>query len=206
MKKKKEAHKLLLTLADSLLTPEGYVRNSQRIVVKENSRFNWSLSFPFRFTMNTIGFFNIIAGIQIPDLNSQFYAEETKFVPHIIVPFHFLDPGRHFKEWQFQTEGDLWGLTEDICLAIEQIDLKFFNPLSTTTKIISQLSKTDPGEWFAIDPIQRGKLLACLLFMNGDGKRAVQILDSTLRRFAQLSNHRLQELQVLREKISSSST
>lgn len=97
-------------------------------------------------------------------------------------------------------------MTEDICLAIEQIDLKFFNPLSTTTKIISQLSKTDPGEWFAIDPIQRGKLLACLLFMNGDGKRAVQILDSTLRRFAQLSNHRLQELQVLREKISSSST
>lgn len=149
------------------------------------------------------GYFAVTAscGIRFGMLSKLLAGSPTNGI-HVNVPFHLLESGGQFVEWQFNDAVQLQALGASAARDFEMRALPFFECFGKLEKMRDKLHSELPKDWFTLSGEQRIELLAAIESSLGNQAEAIELIDAELRKLRDALPKKRYALEALRAKLA----
>jgi hypothetical protein len=175
--------------SDSLLMRGFSARGSEVEFVREKAGVEQSIVFVGRWEYGTDSFrFHFAVSDRYVDLERLVCPDDKSgVIPIVASPIHLLREDASLYEWYLDRP-------ETVTLVLNQIDkygLPFLDRYTSLTAVKERLISSSPGDWFLLNSEGRIRLLASILFFEGDGAQSLRIVDNAIEeRASSLPKHR----------------
>jgi len=121
---------------------------------------------------------------------------------HLNVPFHLMESGGKFAEWQFNDAMQLQTLGTSAAHDFEMRALPFFECFGQPEQMRDRLRSGMPKDWFTLSGEQRIELLAAIEAGLGNPSEAIELIDAELAKLRDALPKKRYALEALRAKLT----
>lgn len=121
---------------------------------------------------------------------------------HVNVPFHLLEFGGKFEEWQFDDAVQLQAIGTSAASDVEMRALPFFECFGKPEEMRDRLRSRMPKDWFTLSGEQRIELLAAIEAGLGNQPEAIDLIDAELANLRDALPKKRYALEALRAKLA----
>lgn len=199
----KEGRCLIASVVEAPLSRLGFARAADLSFLRESGDALQLISFSARQDARRGVCFSFGVGVRFPAVEALLGSgPEQQLFPTVGKPLSVLKSGADYPEWCIGEHTDMSAVRREVMLNIEQYALPFFERYSTLSSVESSLAHDDPVHWFVLNPEQRAATLAAIVYVRGDQRASLELLDDALQRLSDAPPKKRLRLEQLRERIS----